>query len=316
MLSDLHIANFRGFEDLHLENLGRVNLVVGKNNTGKTALLEAIVLLADPSQTESLPGLFRDHPGDVVQRYYRWLRKDDSDPERSLIDTSVNGERLVLSLYPSKYLTEEGMLKLCRFRNAALDILRAPSKYSWTVRALSVHNRSANEVVAAYSKAVSPKGGEEQIERLLQTVDGRIQTVRLATDGQGNLFIAVDIGLSERVPILQIGQGVCRLVAIFSELLGHRPQIALIDEVENGIHHTVLPQVWKGIAEVAERVNVQIFATTHSHECLEAAHGAFAERASYDFRVIQLYRVDQRTGGRVLDRKLIEAALAGEIDLR
>jgi AAA15 family ATPase/GTPase len=114
----------------------------------------------------------------------------------------------------------------------------------------------------------------------------------------------------------QAGEGLNRVLAVLVRLLGSKPHFAFLDEIENGIHHTALPQVWKGIAEVAERMNVQVFATTHSHECLEAAHETFAERASYDFRIVQLYRVDQKTDGRVLDRGLVEAAIAGEIDLR
>jgi predicted ATPase len=316
MLSDLHIRNFRGFEDLRLDNLGRVNLVVGKNNTGKTSLLEAVTILADPRQMGSLPHLFRDPPGDVVERYYKWLRKDGSDPEQSAIESTVGNERLRVSLYPGKYLTHEIQLKLRNFYNDAVEIIRVPTKISWNVRSVAVQDRNGRDIVSAYSRAVAPKGGEERIESLLRAVDPRIQTVRLATDGQNTLFVVVDIGLGERVPLPQLGQGVCRLLGVFAEILGHSPQIVLVDEIENGIHYTAMPQVWKGIAEVAERMNVQIFATTHSHECLEAAHEAFAERASYDFRVVQLYRVGQKTDGRVLDRKLIEAALAGEIDLR
>lgn len=67
---------------------------------------------------------------------------------------------------------------------------------------------------------------------------------------------------------------------------------------------------------MAERLAIQIFATTHSWECLVAAHEAFARRSTYDLRVIQLYRLADGTSGRVLDRTHIEAAIAGEIEVR
>jgi len=183
-------------------------------------------------------------------------------------------------------------------------------------RAISVQHRAPEAIVGAFSNAVRPKEGERQMESLLRSVDERIQSVRLDADPQGGPFIVVDIGLSERVPLSQAGQGIYRLVAIFSEILGHQADVAFIDEIENGIHHTVLSKIWSGIAEVANRMNVQIFATTHSQECLEAAHEAFSKRADYDFRVIQLYRVGDKSGGRVLDRAHIEAAIAGDIELR
>ncbi|GAC1393566.1 MAG: hypothetical protein NVS4B11_00190 [Ktedonobacteraceae bacterium] len=43
ILPSLEIRNFRGFHHLQIERLGRVNLIVGKNNIGKTSLLEALL---------------------------------------------------------------------------------------------------------------------------------------------------------------------------------------------------------------------------------------------------------------------------------
>jgi AAA15 family ATPase/GTPase len=144
-----------------------------------------------------------------------------------------------------------------------------------------------------------------------------IRAVRLDYEGENQRpYISADIGLSERVPIDQLGQGINRLIAIFCELLGQRPAICFIDEIENGLHHSVLTRIWQGIATVAERLDIQVFATTHSRECLEAAHEFFSQRDPYDFRVIQLYRVKDQVDGRVLGRELIEAAVETEIEVR
>ena len=155
------------------------------------------------------------------------------------------------------------------------------------------------------------------MESLLREVDDRIRTVRLdySKDAQSP-FIVVDVGLSERVPLAQTGQAVGRLVTIFSEILGQRPAFLFIDEIENGIHHRVMPKIWKGISEVAERLNVQVFATTHSAECVSSAHEVFSARSDYDLRVIQLYRTNGTTDGRVLDRSLIETGVEENIELR
>lgn len=90
----------------------------------------------------------------------------------------------------------------------------------------------------------------------------------------------------------------------------------LIDEIENGLHHSALATIWEGLFLAAKEVGVQIFATTHSLECIQAAHEAMARQQAYDLAVIQLFRVREPVQGRVLDRKHIEAAIAGEIDLR
>src|SRR5665213_2871462 len=78
MFTGVTIQNFRGFGNVGLTGLGRVTLVVGKNNTGKTSLLEAIHVLARPigETMASLPGLFRAKSDRVDERFYGWLVKE------------------------------------------------------------------------------------------------------------------------------------------------------------------------------------------------------------------------------------------------
>jgi AAA15 family ATPase/GTPase len=44
----------------------------------------------------------------------------------------------------------------------------------------------------------------------------------------------------------------------------------LIDEIENGLHWSILPKVWRFLVETARVLDVQVFATTHSKDCIEA----------------------------------------------
>lgn len=73
-----------------------------------------------------------------------------------------------------------------------------------------------------------------------------------------------------------------------------RGGIILIDEIENGLHYCVIADVWKVLADAARRLNVQIFATTHSGEMIHAAHEAFKESTHYDFRY---HRLDRHKDG-------------------
>ncbi len=54
MISSLKILNYRAFADFEMTNLGRVNLLVGKNNTGKTSILEGLFILASGSNPTAL----------------------------------------------------------------------------------------------------------------------------------------------------------------------------------------------------------------------------------------------------------------------
>jgi ABC-type lipoprotein export system ATPase subunit len=332
MFTDLHITDFRGIQDLKLAGFSRVNLIVGENNTGKTTLLEALALCAAPQEAGTLLHRFRLSSG--VSNPGRWLRRDGNQATFSHI--TLNGiqghasvaltEKSVKCSEPPPF-DEHDIAASIAMPNGSnffevpspghVRLWRDPQHPLLRIRTISVQHRTPQDLVVDFSTAVRSKQGEMELESLLHAVDDRIKAVRLDYEGDNRQpYISADIGLSERVPIAQLGQGVNRLIAIFCELLGQRPAICFIDEIENGLHHTVLRRIWQGIAEVAERLNIQVFVTTHSRECLEAAHRCFEERKIYDFRVVQLYRVREQIDGRVLDREHIAAAVESEIEVR
>ena len=54
LLNSLRIQNFRAFQDLQIEKLGRVNLIVGKNSVGKSSVLEALQLYANQGSLSTI----------------------------------------------------------------------------------------------------------------------------------------------------------------------------------------------------------------------------------------------------------------------
>jgi ABC-type transport system involved in cytochrome c biogenesis ATPase subunit len=310
MFTQIEFTNFKGFEKLQLDGLKRVNLVVGKNNSGKTSLLEGIALLANPRQASELPSLLRTTYGDQNLRYFKWLIRDGSaEGLVRKVDQSGTFELRMFSKMPNPYSP------IAYFQIGSIHFITHGTDPNLKFKAVSVRNIQTDQLIKAFGSAMRQKNGEEQLERLLRAVDSRIKKIRVDPAPDGNMLV-VDIGLSEMVPLHQVGQGVNRLVSILSELIGENAQLCIIDEIENGIHHSALEDVWTGVAEAAAQIGVQVFATTHSYECIEAAHAAFSKRPNYDFSIIQLFRVQNGVQGRVLDQKHIEAAIAGEIDLR
>ena len=319
MFTNVSIKNFRGFRSLTLEGLRRVNLIVGRNNAGKTSLLEALAILADPTALNSLPVLFRSTHGGYPHRFFRWLVRDSEEGLYAELQDLTRGEGysdVLLSRHPQIDRIASGVKPA--FTNNGFNAWRlgtAEKTLRW--KAISVlPPTSSEELVRTFARAVRQRDGEEKLERLLRAVDPRVNKVRVDLEGNSQNIIVVDLGLSEMIPLSQAGEGMQRLVQVFSELVGDQPQICFIDEVENGIHHSILPQVWNGLAEVAKQLDIQIFATTHSFECLEAAHEAFSKRPEYELSVVQLFRVEGDKQGRVLQRDLIEAGIQGNIDLR
>jgi hypothetical protein len=319
VITHLEVRDFRGFAKLDLKELQRVNLIVGKNNSGKTSLLEAIVMACQPKRVNSdLPGLLRAHPGNL-DNYFRWVVRDGAEGDAWIWRRPKEGD-FVRMAARGRGLRNGEKLDAMIYESPEFTLAPGLGFNALKCRVLSVQQRDPQALVDLLGRAISRKGGEEAIQDMLRAVDPRLSKIRINVLPPQQPFIQVDLGLSELLPLAQAGQGMSRLVAMFSELLGEAPQICLIDEIENGIHHTLLEQVWRGIAVAARELNVQVFATTHSHECIVAAHEAMAAGGAYDFSIIQLFRYGeggpQGAQARVLDRRLIEAAIKGEVDLR
>jgi len=317
MITDIKILNFRGIGDLELKGLKRVNLIVGTNNAGKTSLLEAIVAAASPALVGSLPGMFRSNTGNGADRYFKWLLHDQEFISK--IEIRGPSHRIELSFAQtgiSQLSPPVGADGVQEF--AGMKFWHEGTKKYFKSCVVSVQHRSHDAMIDNFANTVRSPAHEKTLELLLNKIDSRIVSARLdRIDGEET--ISLDVGLSERVPLSQLGQGVYHVVSMVSDLLGSKSDLFLIDELENGIHYSALPKIWRGLAEIAEALDIQIFATTHSKECLEAAHRVFYDEDSEgkrDLAVIQLMCVDGKVIGRVLDEERVNDALEIDIELR
>ncbi len=149
---------------------------------------------------------------------------------------------------------------------------------------------------------------QEEILEILRHLEPRLKRLAVLVTG-GIPMIYGDIDIGNLVPLQMMGDGMVRLAAIALTIANTKNGTVLIDEIENGLHHSVLVKVWKAIINVAKKSNVQIFATTHSWECIQAAHEAFMTENSYDFRYHRLERVGGTIKTATYDRETIEASV-------
>lgn len=72
------------------------------------------------------------------------------------------------------------------------------------------------------------------------------------------------------VPLGSMGDGMLRVLQIVLKVFAAQGGFLLIDEFENGLHYSVQEKIWNLIFELAEQLNIQVFATTHSWDCIES----------------------------------------------
>ena len=159
------------------------------------------------------------------------------------------------------------------------------------------------------------RGQQDVLLQVLQLIEPRLSRLAMVVVA-GEPMLHGDIGMGRLVPLPVMGEGMVRLASLVLHI-GNAPNgVVLVDEIENGLHHSILPKVWRAIGEVAREFNAQVFATTHSLECIVAAHKAFAESGLYDFRLYRLERGEETIRAVTYDREALEAAIETGLEVR
>lgn len=362
MYKSFTIKNFRCFHDFTLKPLERVNLIVGKNSVGKTALLEAIFMHIGsniPNLTltvdtfrgitqlelnaEEMWGWFfhnrhmdetielKSHGIDKKQRTLRIYLAESKTSTIASPDKN-NGATPSPSASPTtlseslelKFDYQEGKGKITSSRafitntidgKKSLNTERALVKLAHEGVFISTHVRIPKEDVARYSKLERARKIEKEVLPILRCLEPRLRRLSLLAFG-GESTIHGDIGIGDLVPLHLMGEGIVRLLNIILAIAHYSNGIVLIDEIENGLHHSVMVNVWQAIAQAARQSNVQLFATTHSWECIQAAHVAFMESEKYDFRLHRLDRINDLIAPVTYDREMLDTALPTDLEVR
>lgn len=324
MIQFLELKNFRAFEHIRFENLGRANLIIGRNNTGKTSVLEALVMkLGSGEQVTGLPAIFRDRvPKDDFKNFWSYIAHDQKWQGFGVITdigglTSQLNEAGTVSLNDNSGQESQqvAFLKGKQFHSG-----RRSSSLKTTILSTKASPPQAISELFNQIAPLNPEN-EDRLEHLLrESIEPRLKRLRYAKPKDTHTHLVyVDLGQGTMLPFTQLGQAFSRVLEIYCEIFANQPKVILIDEIENGLYHEGMEDFWKGLFEVLEDQDVQLFATTHSRECMEAAHRAAGLRKAYPLRFLRLdRRVDdpEKIVATTFGQEEMQAAMDSEIEMR
>jgi len=158
-------------------------------------------------------------------------------------------------------------------------------------------------------------GELESILETLKIIEPRLK--RLTTIYVNDTpLIHGDIGLNKLLPLSYMGEGISRLASFLLRISTAKNGVIFIDEIENGFHYSILENIWKSINEISKKNNVQIFATTHSYECVKSAYRAFSKEDDYNFSYYRLDRLEDEIVVNSYDRDTLSYAFKTDIEVR
>lgn len=340
MYEHITIHRFRLFRDVHVDGLRRLNLLAGANNSGKTALLEALLLVSGGANGE-LPLRLNRIRGLAASGTVRQVadalfgplfpRLDTTDPvviegrhsDLGCVKVTLSLRDSVATRLPleSARHAEEDLqhisLHLSFERDSTppqdvevrctpngFEMQPPPTDAPLLCSILTSKTGNAEEDAGRYSRLRVRKQGDVLLHAL-RIIEPRLEQIEV-NSASGRSILCGDIGLPELLPLGLMGEGMSRVARLILAIADSPGGVVLVDEIENGVHHSVLEKVWKAIHEAAVHNGVQLFATTHSLECIHAARQAVGG----DVRLIRLQpHVESRP---VVD--YTEEALSGAFD--
>ena len=145
-----------------------------------------------------------------------------------------------------------------------------------------------NNIVDMWEEALLA-GREDAVLDVLHVILQEVQRFNI-TPGSLKVPVVKMRNLTYPVPLRSLGEGMNRMLGIALALVNAKDGILLIDEVESGLHYSVQPDMWRLVFETAAKLNVQVFATTHSLDCIRAFESATSERGEEESLLISLRR--------------------------
>jgi AAA15 family ATPase/GTPase len=319
MIDHLHIQNFKGFRELKLESLARVNLITGRNNTGKTSVLEALMMLAFPRNQNPVFANRKDarlsendKEGYRLDRQLSLFHNRDYQKKIQLNDHSFEIEGVtdqdIKQLYRGQdvNLVERRMFK---HEPVGLDSIAFRMVHASGIDREALHHHWSN---------IALTGKEKYVEEAIRLIEPDfIKASILGRVGPERLHVQLK-GKDHPYPIDRLGEGMNRLIGLVLALFNAEGGFLLIDELENGLHYSIQPKVWEYLFRFAQELDVQIFATTHSRDCIEAfAEVADREENKGQSHLIRLFKSKDGSIKDVeLDEEEVQIAVENQIELR
>lgn len=133
------------------------------------------------------------------------------------------------------------------------------------------------ETINRFSALVA-EGRKDDVKQALRVILPLLVDVDVITDSSGQPYVLATTTSRERLPLQALGGGMTRLFRLFVSFHQARGGLVIVDEIENGLHHLAMPEFWRRIRILIDEFDVQLFATTHSAECLHAVMEAFGNR--------------------------------------
>ena len=283
MIKDISIENFRCFHKTELKGFERVNLIGGKNNVGKTSLLEAL-FVGLTGEFETITALRTGQIKAGEKDEYLSFNQNKATPIFVKLNTKNNFS------HSTEFSWTTNKVKVSRFENdTKIDDDR--NVHFWMKNLASFIIDKDKQFPYQFSLSqefdnADRKGESDEILKAIQVIEPNIAEIKTYSD-RPNILHLRHKNHKQRMPISYFGDAIQKVMRYIITIANFHSQngkteentpigtseggkYLLIDEIENGLHYTVQEDFWEMVFKLAIAYDIQIFAATHSLEMIKA----------------------------------------------
>ncbi|MDH6305732.1 AAA15 family ATPase/GTPase [Parabacteroides sp. PF5-5] len=344
----IEINNFRGIKHLEIDNLKRINVLMGSNNVGKSSILEALFLLTGISNPylSFKVNQYRGFPYDYFKALDVLFFERNHELPITISGKDCQGNKRMMKISPVY-----GFLDVDKYSNESFS----SKEDEQIIGLLSAFNIGDKEYNSSFRgehtdkgieiSQIHPEGYKENIlAKLFKTdtssedfvtslksiienkkIDSVISVLKLIEPTLNDVIIMdnsvmVDVGYSKYIPINVLGDGFRKILSLVIFIYEYRNGVLLVDEIDNGLHYSVLELLWETLFKSANEFDTQIIATTHSLDVISSLEKYLSndERGLYrdDFRAFSIRKYDYEMKAFKYNYENIQFALEQEIEIR
>lgn len=355
MLDNLTLSHFRGFRKISFPELKQFTLLSGRNNVGKSSVLEGIFLLVDHVAGESFAKIntFRGNPyfsnaavlweplfygmdaktpikissvckGNKISLVYNrdesFIPSDPKVPPETLNPFAVVAQStytLHFSFQYGKY-SEDGHFALSQngtYRNIKTSNSGNIIKDNLRAQFINSMLSVTDSSVVTWFATMELSDTKHHVVDALKVIEPYLTDI-VSIAPNGVMQLYGKVN-GKILPLKLSGDGINRLLYIVLAIIGNPNSIILIDEIETGFHYSLHGKVWETIAQTAKKNNCQVIATTHSNECLRGAvEGIKAAKAEDDFCYYRIDKTCEQHQTHQFSCDLLAQALSSDMEVR
>lgn len=294
MIEELKINNFRSIKSLKIDNFKNINIFLGKANTGKTSILEAIYIILSMDSRAIIRitnlrsiGLYNDIFDSLFYDYNTNVSiKFDIKVDNELVELEIKPNIVNSTIsFSEKNITDNNIETINNIYNLNFNYLKNGKNYTPNISIEKNNNEMKFlfnisvsaffyrvELIADYSSSLyknlkiifENNAKKEELKKYYQQFDNRIKDIRFI---ENKIVVEIE-GLHNAINIKAVGKGFQTYITIIASIVVGNKYI-LIDEIENGIHFETMKILLKNIIDLSKEYNLQFFITTHSKEFIQ-----------------------------------------------